>query len=162
MKALKYKDKNGEYQTITPIVINQGDSSLPEDGEVGQVLTKTEDGVEWKDTTSTIIANDLSDEYYSNIGAGLNAYVDMNKRIYLCASGNNMSLSILERDGNQEGRVSTLIIIPGSSQRVLTIPSNDRYIRFCDDTITIPANKWAEVNVLYVSEKYLIRADVQP
>lgn len=46
MKQLRYKDKNGEYQNITPIVIKKNE--FPNGGTEGQILTKTEDGVEWK------------------------------------------------------------------------------------------------------------------
>lgn len=46
MKTLQYQDKEGNWHSL-PII--QAGATLPEDGEVGQILTKTEDGVEWQD-----------------------------------------------------------------------------------------------------------------
>lgn len=54
-KVLKYKDSQGKEHVLSPIVISgQG---LPEEGESGQVLTKTEDGAEWADIKEPDLTN---------------------------------------------------------------------------------------------------------
>lgn len=54
-KVLKYKDSQGKEHVLSPIVISgQG---LPEEGESGQVLTKTEDGAEWADIKDPDLTN---------------------------------------------------------------------------------------------------------
>lgn len=61
-------------------------SSLPQDGEVGQVLTKTEDGTEWKDAQSAGGSSDLSN--YATKNDLNNVFSD------LSADSNDISITI--------------------------------------------------------------------
>ena len=51
MKQLSYIDKDGKKQILNPIIIHS-DNPILEEGTPGQVLTKTETGVEFQDTVS--------------------------------------------------------------------------------------------------------------
>lgn len=70
MKTLQYKDKEGKWHSL-PIV--QAGATLPEDGEVGQVLTKTEDGVEWKNASSSAEDKNTNERALSGTSGYLNS-----------------------------------------------------------------------------------------
>ena len=53
MKQLSYIDKDGKKQILNPIIIHS-DNPIPEEGTPGQVLTKTETGVEFQDIVKGI------------------------------------------------------------------------------------------------------------
>ena len=160
MKQLRYKDKNGEYQNITPIVIKKNE--FPDGGTEGQILTKTEDGVAWEDNSVTKSEfealqsglNDLKESIIPPYSLSVSTVqsLDPDASLITVSSSSNSSLSLkgLMKPGHS---LHVIVTSPGPGITI-TIPNGIdsktgiSYINLTDETISIDNGEYAEINLV--------------
>lgn len=124
----------------------------PDNGSVGQVLTKTDTGIEWSDITP-------SKKSIKNIsGAGTILLDCINNNITIVEMTDNVSGYSFE-SYPEVGSNHIIIFKAGDTERIVAIPIGENNKTPTGESleITVPANGYAEVNLLYDGTNIWVR-----
>lgn len=84
MSLLKIRDPDGTVRVITIMKGDKGDG-VPNGGNAGQVIRKTEDGTEWHDLFATdpiILSNTADDKSVTSVNITKKGLYDIRARVY--------------------------------------------------------------------------------
>jgi hypothetical protein len=165
MSLLKIREPDGTVHSIATFKGNKGDG-VPDGGEAGQVLKKTEDGTEWGEVSAPphiVLSNTENDTTITSVGITQRGLYEVRVRIFYLK---NSSTGYGTYSNFFRGVVSISDLDASFDQNVYGELNSDNsfcrcYLRYADGAISATygknnGNSTSNSEVAYLSEVRLI------